>query len=667
MCALTPTTQAFENSENSLEALVVTASKYPSEIFKTPGFITVLTQEDIQQSGVRSVNEAIVKLGGLVGRPSLYGGNEWTLDVMGFGEAAASNMVFVIDGVTYKESDQSEVRIGNIQLEEVERIEIQKGGSSVLYGDGAVSGVVNIVTRSSGWNSKTQTQGSLQTGVGSYGAAELKFSTSKSLPGLLLTASGAHLKSDGFRENSASHGNNVQLGIQHFQDDFRMGVHMANENQYAQTPGSLTEAQYFTDRGLANELNKSSKTFNDLQTTNYGVFVEKNFDGLIARIDLKQREKDYFFRDQKGGAESSAYFITMNQNYGLNLRQMVKFESGSADFIMGAESNNWVQDRVTQDFGTYHNLSNSQATYFKVNANLNAIDTMIGVGTRNESMNRSSVGFKNSEYYATASHLQAWEVSAVKTMNAENSFWAKWGTNYRLPNIDEISNAYSDNTYAVLNLKPQTSLDRELGWHLKMIHTNARLRIFQNTYKNEIVFDRAAYLDPGDPTPFTGYAAYYIGSNVNLEATMRQGLDAGFNHEFSSQFSLGATATYQQSKFTTGVFDGRSLPLSPQTIFSLRSSWKLDSKQSIGLNLQHVGQQYIGSDFANQFTMPAYVNTDLRYGYKESAWELSIFIRNIFNKDYYSFATNTYTDLIRSTALYPEMKRSVFFNFKYLL
>ena len=130
---------------------------------------------------------------------------------------------------------------------------------------------------------------------------------------------------------------------------------------------------------------------------------------------------------------------------------------------------------------------------------------------------------------------------------------------------------------------------------------------------------------------------------------------------------LGTSATYQQAQFTSGNFKWKKIPLSPETILSANANWQFQANQTVGLNIQYIDRQYIGSDFANQYTMPAYYTADFRYGYKQGPWALDVFVRNLFDKDYYSFATNTYEGLIRSTAIYPDMKRSFFVNLKYVM
>ena len=150
--------------------LVVTANKYYEDTKNVPAAITVITAGDIKESGISSVNEAIMKIGGVVGRPSQYGGVEYSLDLLGVGDTASSNQVIVIDGVPYKDGDTSETRISNLSVDQIDRIEIQRGASSVLYGQGAVGGVINIITKASaptGGDSKSNA--SITAGMGSYG------------------------------------------------------------------------------------------------------------------------------------------------------------------------------------------------------------------------------------------------------------------------------------------------------------------------------------------------------------------------------------------------------------------------------------------------------------------------------------------------------------------
>ena len=637
--------QTNKNETPELASNVVTANKYPEDPLKLAAFVTVLTQEDLKSSGVRTVNEALMSLGGVLGRKSLYGGNEFTMDLGGFGEAAASNLVYVIDGVAFKQGDSSEIRISNISLDEVERIEIQRGGSSVLYGEGAVGGVINIITHASGLSSKSQNAAKLEAGFGSYGYKDVKASTQYSQDGLRLFASGSKGESDGFRENSASNTDNASLGIQMISDKARIGGSFSNNNEFAQTPGALTMAKYLANRNQANATNLKLLTLIDSNSKHYGAFAELDFNGIVWRNDIKRRDRGYYFVENSSGSASTATYATKNDTYSTNLSQGLSTNWGKYTYLVGLEKNEWAQSRDTSSFGYYNNTADSNSVFFKNEFDLMPSQTRLTAGYRVEDMNRHTVGYKYSSYYSTQKKVEAWEFGVTQAISVSQSVWAKLSRNYRLPNIDEITGSYGTAGTTYTNLNPQTSLDKEIGWHYLNNLTDFNFRFFQINLKNEIAYD----------------ANYY--SNINLDPTKREGIELSVRQRITNSFDIGGFATYKHSNFESGTYAGNAVPLSPNKIYSFRSNWEFFSNQSFGVNFVYTGSQQIGSDYTNLYSMPSYTVTDISYQYKLPKWEFQVAVKNVFNKDYFSYATMN----AGSTALYPDMKRSVFAVYKHYL
>jgi iron complex outermembrane receptor protein len=640
--------QSNDNETPELAPYIVTATRYPEDPLKLAAFVTVLTQEDLKSAGVRTVNEALMTLGGVMGRKSLYGGNEFTMDLGGFGEAAASNMVYVIDGVAFKHGDASEIRISNISLDEVERIEIQRGGSSVLYGEGAVGGVINIITHASGLNSKVENSAKLEAGYGSYGYKDIKASSQLAHGGLRVFASGSKGQSDGFRENSANHSDNASLAVQMVGDRARVGGSFSNNNEFAQTPGSLTMDQYLANRNQADPTNLSQRTLIDSNSKHYGVFTEIDFDGLIWRNDVKRRDRGYYFVDIKDDAAISASWGTVNYAYSSSISQSWSSDWITNRYVFGLEKNHWSQFRdYSRDFGYFDNTSDSKSAFFKNDIDFKKTNTRFTIGYRVEDINRYSVGYLFNEYYKKNKKMEAWELGLNKSINTNQSAWTKISRNYRLPNIDEFSANSA-------NLVPQTSLDKEIGWHLIKGSTQTDLRVFQSNLEKEIAYD--ASVDGN------------FGGNINLDPTKRQGVELSVRQQLTNTLDIFGFATYKKSKFVEGTYSGKAIPLAPNKIYSLRGNWKFASHQSLSTNIIYTDSQQIGSDFSNSYSMPSYTVTDLYYQYKMPKWEFQLAVKNVFNKDYYSYATNAYDNFItRYTATYPDMKRSVFAVYKYYL
>ena len=323
-------------------------------------------------------------------------------------------------------------------------------------------------------------------------------------------------------------------------------------------------------------------------------------------------------------------------------------EWGPNHYLVGVEKNHWTQYRdYSRDFGYFDNTSDSKSIFFKNDFDLSSTSTRLSVGYRVEAINRFSVGYLYDEYYQKNKKMEAWEIGVSQTIHTNQSVWVKLSRNYRLPNIDE----FSANT---LDLNPQTSLDKEMGWHYSQGQTQTDLRVFQSNLLNEIAYDASA---DGN-----------YGGNINLDPTKRQGIEVSVRQSFTSEFDVGAFATVKKSNFVSGNYVGNSVPLSPNKTYSLRSNWRFKPAQAISVNLTYTGAQQIGSDYSNANSMPSYFVTDIHYIYKAPEWELQFSVKNAFNKDYYSYATNAYTDYTtRYTALYPDMKRNFFVNFKYFL
>src|SRR6266702_7781102 len=111
---------------------------------------TVITAEEIAHSPAQTVQEIIAQTPG-VQLTTLFGGvngAQTNVDIRGFGAFATANTLILINGRRLNDIDMAGVDLSTIPRDSIERIEITRGNSgAVLYGDNAVGGVINIVTK----------------------------------------------------------------------------------------------------------------------------------------------------------------------------------------------------------------------------------------------------------------------------------------------------------------------------------------------------------------------------------------------------------------------------------------------------------------------------------------------------------------------------------------
>lgn len=109
--------------------------------------ISVITQEDIRRSGVRSIAEALRLAIGLdVARAN---GDSWSISARGFDSSSPNKMLVLMDGrILYSPLFAGTFwDVQGILLEDIDRIEVIRGPGATLWGTNAVNGVINIITK----------------------------------------------------------------------------------------------------------------------------------------------------------------------------------------------------------------------------------------------------------------------------------------------------------------------------------------------------------------------------------------------------------------------------------------------------------------------------------------------------------------------------------------
>lgn len=147
---------ADEILEYFLNKDIVAASKKTEKSMESPLSSTVISKEQIEQSGVTNIPEALRLAPGVIVREKTPG--NYDVHIRGFDNVPSNNMLL------YSENMLTLLMIDNrpvynysfggtlwetlpIEVSDVERIEIIRGASSALYGPNAVTGTINIITK----------------------------------------------------------------------------------------------------------------------------------------------------------------------------------------------------------------------------------------------------------------------------------------------------------------------------------------------------------------------------------------------------------------------------------------------------------------------------------------------------------------------------------------
>ena len=600
----------------------VTVYRFPDQAVSLPAGVSVITAEQIHSSGASTINEALMRLLGVVGRQDFFGGGEYSLDLRGFGSTADKNQVIIVDGQRLNEADLGGTRLAGIPIETVQRIEVLRGSAAVLYGEGASGGVI-VVTTKSGQGLERRNTGSVYLGLGSFSTREWRGNATLVGGGFSLDVAAQGRDSDNHRDNFRSSADALSSALQWSNDWLRVGLRLSRDNLDSRLPGALSAAQFAANPAQSTTPNDRASIGNQ----RHSIYTEAFLGNWVLAADLGQRSKE--LKSLNSGFPFD-YDIDAS-NASLRARHDGKLGAASNVLVFGLDHAAWRRV-VAGFFGSQANQK-SNAFYIKDDIML-AGGTRLSAGWRSEQVRKQD----SSTAAAIDERQQAWELGASQALGADWTAFGRLARSFRLAGVDEFNF-----TSPGAILRPQTSRDFETGLRWNRAATRLEARLYRSQVRDEIGFD------PSAPGPFGP------GANVNFDPTQRQGLEIEASHALSPALMLRANLATRQARFRSGPNAGRDVPLVPGQTMAFRADWLAAPGHRLSGGVNWVSSQH--PDFANQCKIPAYQTVDLRYAYESGSMEFSLGLSNLFDRKFYTqaFACTAGT----TSAIYPEPGRAV--------
>ena len=690
-------------------------------------FITIINDEEISKSKHKNVAEVIASYSGMQTRNTLDGveGSYTTIDMRGFGEAAKSNSLILINGRILNDLDMSAVDFSSINLNSIKRIEIIRGSSaSTIYGPGAVGGAINIVTKSS---RDLEDQVSLL--IGSFNSSEGKFLLQKSInEEQTITVSGKTISSDTYRD--AADFDQISLLGNYSYDNSVLSSYLdlsVNEKEQL-LPGPRIIGGYYNYH-LCN-LYSSSKTGKNLggsyATNSDSCNVNQrddfaNTDTMHVRTGVKFNlyestkifaNTSYKDKTQKSFSASNSNTVSVPANgdryidtaldgntFDFRIEKTSLNEKNSNIFSIGFDHDHtfYTSNRYRKEGESLGQVINadqkSQGIYFQNSLNLLDLSLVFSTGFRyqeTEFQGRSTVNTGVTGFSFTTAHPiynvtdenTTYNLGLEKKINSFTSIFARYSKGFRSPNIDERIKATTSGSFA---LKDQTSEDIELGVRLERNKTSLVASIFLMDTENEIQYNQSV--------------------NTNLDPIERNGFNLDLNYQINNKNNLKAALSYVNAEFTSGSLtpggggasscdsanttycsnsstwqnlmgggasyslSGKSVPLVAPLNYNISIESKISNSTFFDIELEYTDEKYVSNDQENvEPKIPDYyiLNTKLRSDYR--GLDLTFGVNNLLDKAYYDFAvSSTFHDdnHYGTRAVYPLSGRNIFFDLGY--
>jgi len=596
-----PAQAKFTQEIPLLDDILVTATRVPTSDVLAPYASEVHTRGMIEQSGASSLYDYLSQRTSVQVLPGF--GNKYTpkLDMRGYGIGDGyQNIVVTLDGRRLNNIDTVGQLIGSIPLADIERIEITKGSGSVMFGDGATAGSIQIITR-------PHTGVSVHVSAGNAGAIAGTVTAGVKKQRVSLSASADYSSMNGYSDadvtghKDASSNRTWRGGFElRPVDRLKLGLDLSSTRIDTRYPGPLTLAEFSADPA---QNSGNTYTHQVLESDLWGVSA-----GLEIRHGLTLTVKH-------GREDKLSNFVTgsFKSDYDYTSDELALQHRGeSLDFTMGVQY--FDGTRIDRNGFGDNDTSKRNIGWFAQGQYRSGAVTY-SAGMRHEDVRYVYAPLIGAALEADHA-LNAWDIGMNYRMDDALSVFANYNRAFQTPDIDRFFlfgggfNAFID---------PAISHTINLGLNHTTPRNRLKLTLFRANLDNEIYFNAGTF------------------TNTNLDKTHKYGLELQDVWRVSEPVTINLNYAYTRAVIDRendggGAMNGKDLPGVPRHGVTLGLAYQWPNASSLYVNHVWRSSAHAADDFANTFTQKqaAYQSTNVAWHYRQKNVEWFAGIQNLF-------------------------------------
>ncbi|MEZ4598195.1 MAG: TonB-dependent receptor [Syntrophotaleaceae bacterium] len=605
-CLLSTASLSWSAVPQTLEPVVITATRLETPAREVASSVTVITEEEIKQKQQPDVLEIlrtvpavdVVQSGGL--------GQQTSVFMRG---ANSEHTLVLLDGIELNDPSTPSrfFDFANLTTDNIERIEIVRGPESTLYGSDALGGVINIITKKGQGKPRVTVSaegGSYETYQGKIG-----LNGGNDLVNYSLFAS--YLDTNGISAAATDYDNDERDGYNNFTASTRIGL-TPTENFDLDVILRFTDAESDLDafNGPGGDDPNYRSDYQALAFRTQARFLLLN-EVWEPKIGFSLTDYDRDTRDDidavqpfnfvRSSFKSNLYKIDWQNNLYLHktntLTAGIEYEKEKVDV---KDLQSWMDPLIPKEYD-----ESTDTTGYYLQDQIKLWESFF-----------TTLGLRHDEHEEFGSHT-TYRIASTYIFNQTGTkVRASWGTGFKAPSLAQLYDPSSGN--------PDLDPEKSKGWDVGIDQTfwdnrvSVSLTYFENDFEDLIINEIVSF------SPFiTTYR------NVNEAET--KGIEAGLNLIPLTNLILNFNYTYTDTKDKE---TGDELLRRPRNKFSVNINYKFLDRGDANITILHVGERedFIGFEVGE---LESYTVVNLAASYKLSN-NFRIFGRadNLFDEDY---------------------------------
>jgi iron complex outermembrane receptor protein len=603
-------------SGDEFHEIVVSATRYDELLSSVPANITIISGDDLSNTTARNIPDLLRNVTGIHVNDISGNGRSYTVDLRGFGETAVLNTLVLVDGRRVNQADLSGTDWSQIPLDRVERIEIIRGGrASILYGDNASGGVVNIITKKGD---------KLKSGVNVSAGSYETFKTSAFLGGstndLSYELTGSYYSSDGYRNNSNTEVRDFGVNLDYsINESVNVNVSSGYHSDSTGLPGALRDSDFAS--GLSRRGTTNPSDYADVEDYYIKGAPEislGDYDSVTLDTSFRKRDSSTFASFIGGSFTGNTTIKTIT----LSPQLLMEKKIGTFNNIvtLGFDYQNSHEDIVNDSifFGsqTIGEFELEKENYgFYMHDEISLTDNFLFSGGYR--YDRADFTFKPSTPESTKTDAHSFTAGINYSFLKKSYFYLSYARSFRYPVLDEFFSFFT-NTIDT-SLIPQRSDNYEFGIRYYFndttyLHTN----FFLTDTEHEIFYNLASFL------------------NENLDGnTQRRGIEISFEVKITEWLSFNGGYSYIDATIDGGQYGGNIFPGVPRHQATFNTIVNGTKDFSIVVNGHFIGTRPFIGDFDGAFDdQDEYAVINIKLKYVKKPFTIFADINNVFDEEY---------------------------------
>jgi Fe(3+) dicitrate transport protein len=606
------------------------------------GARTVVSKDEIEETGAANIGDVLRRIPGVQSTDnSGTAGSAISLNIgiRGLTGRYSPRSTVLLDGIPLAVAPygQPQLSFAPVSLNNIESIDVVRGGGAVRYGPQNVGGIINFRSRSIPEGDGIHGDASVRYNDFGEGGSNRQYSafvggTASNGLGVALLYSG--MEGSEWRKGSDERVNDVALKFRYpLNNHSEVYGKVSYYDVLSRTPGGLTVAQYNAD------------PFQNTRPTDFWSGDRHGVDvGYLNTISATQEFeiKAYYnesFRQSALINAAKTQITWQPRNYevlGIEPRYTQRFNAGGMthDVTVGyrylrerGDDNSYLQTVSTGVNGTttsFINSTDAHAAYIDDRIALGQWRITPGVRYEQISSTRNDVAAKSTFETDNTKALPSLNVAYL--LNPALTVFANYTTSF-----GPVQNTQLNSQTPANPLKPELAKTAELGARWKRGQVSAEATLFKLKFDNQIV------QVPGI-TPATFQ---------NIGATNHDGIETAADYTFDEAGMLAglnvyANYTYTKAVQESGATSGLDVPFYSRTTDTLGARYRVGA-WTANLSTTHQSKQY--SDTANTVTetanggggqIPGFRLWNANLSWKLRAYEVAAGVNNLADKRYYT-------------------------------